>query len=365
MAFPTVIGTVAHSHVTANATSITVTLPDGSDTAGRLLLAAVSKDGTGVMTWPASPAWTVLDAGDDGGAASRMEVRYRILNGTEGYPATGASISVSGASEEWASSVYLIKGHNSSTNPPEGTPATGTTGNMDPAAETASWGSADNLFIVFGTLDASVTVTGWPANYTGNQHGDNTGGTGGVSHGSASRNLTAASDNPGTYTNGSESWRTLTVVVQPGSEGSTVFKTVTATAIGAVVLSKTLSLHKIIAATALGVATISRRASYLRSVAATAVGVATVVAGRLFARTVNAIAIGVASTSLRLVLAKSVAATAIGVATVTTRLILHQVAIAIALGVAGMSKVFIPYSGGGGGGFLSIARLKKLIKILG
>jgi hypothetical protein len=227
MAFPTV--TPRHSHVTANATSITILLPDGSNTSGKLVIVFVTCDGTTAMTFPAG--WTAITnaAGNDGGSASRTEARYRIIDGTEGFDGVDDSISVSGGSEEWAATAYLISGHAASTSAPECQAATGSTGNADTPSLTPSWGALDSLWIVYAGLDASVSVTAFPTNYSDNQHQDNTVGTGGCTHATATRNLNATSDNPPAFANGSESWRALTVAVRPGNEGSTNNGTATIT----------------------------------------------------------------------------------------------------------------------------------------
>jgi hypothetical protein len=218
VAFPTIHG-VSHTHVTANATSTAAALPDGSNVVGRLVIVCATKDGTGAFTWPSG--WTQIAASNDGSSASRTEVRYRIIDGTEGFDGTGDTITLTHASEETACSAITYSSWHGTT-PPEAATATGTTGNANPPSlNPAGWGTEDTSWIAYCGLDASVTVTGWPTSYSDNQHGDNTGGTGGCSHGFATRGLNAASDDPGTFTNGSESWMAVTIAVRPAPPTTT------------------------------------------------------------------------------------------------------------------------------------------------
>jgi len=215
MTFPTVVGN-RETVVNANATSVGALLVNGSNVAGRLVILIVTHDGNGADTWPGSPAWTMLDDGLDGSSASRLDVRYRVVDGSEGWTGTDDAITVSDGSEHWVSYAWLISGQHASA--PEAAAATGTTGNVDPAALTPSWGSDDVLWIVAAVIDAGGAITGFPANYTDNQQSEDTGGAAaGIGAGTCSRNLTGASDNPGAFTNESASWRALTIAVRPAA----------------------------------------------------------------------------------------------------------------------------------------------------
>lgn len=216
MTFPAVIA-VSETLVTANAASVVAAIPDGSNVSGRLVVLAVACDGVTAMTWPGSPAWTVLDAGNDGSAASRLEVRYRFVDGSEGWSGTGQTITVSGGTEQWCAHGVLISGQHAS-QAPEVAAATGASGNFDPPSLTASWGAEDNLWLVFAGADGGPAVTGWPASYADNQQeGDTGGAAAGVTGAMATRNLNGATDNPGAFANDTDPWRALTVVVRPAA----------------------------------------------------------------------------------------------------------------------------------------------------
>lgn len=217
MAFPTVVQATG-GNSGANTTSTTVNLPDGSNVAGRLLIVILCGDGTCTFSWPGSPAWTSLSALTTAQACT-MEVRYRITDGTEGYPATGATITVTHAESEGdAHTSYLIEGHGSSTTAPTaGTVANGSGTTPDPP--NCNPGSAkDYLWIAAIGNDGNVAVTGTDGNFTDlrNNRWANTNGSGASG---ATRNLNAASLNPGTFAMGSDGWIANTIAVHPGSEG--------------------------------------------------------------------------------------------------------------------------------------------------
>jgi hypothetical protein len=213
MAFPTVVATSHGPDVTADATSITLDLPDGSNVRGRLLIVAVSKDGSGAVTWPTG--WTVLNDGASDASAVYQSVRYRIIDGSEGYPATGATITCTGASEEWASWGFLISGFHTATTP-EAASATGTSAAADPPALTPSWGAQDCLWIVCVSLDGEPAISDHP--YADGQNSDNTVGLPtAVAHARCSQLLNAATSDPAAYTNTSTSWRAVTIAVVSSS----------------------------------------------------------------------------------------------------------------------------------------------------
>lgn len=88
-------------------------------------------------------------------------------------------------------------------------------GEPDPPSLIPSWGADDVLWgAAFGTGDVD-TVTGWPANFTENQiqqttSGSHPGAGDGATVGEALRSLNASSQDPGTFTVGSNEYCTLT-----------------------------------------------------------------------------------------------------------------------------------------------------------
>lgn len=87
----------------------------------------------------------------------------------------------------------------------------------DPPSVTATWGSDKNLFITATTNRfSSADITGYPTNYDDNQTKNLSNGE---RLGVASRNLEAATDNPGTFaTSGTvNSGGTMTMVIRPAA----------------------------------------------------------------------------------------------------------------------------------------------------
>src|SRR3990172_9573385 len=216
MAFPTVLG-VRHSHVSSNASSITVLLTDSSNVSGYLVIIFVTKDGTGAMSWPAG--WTELDEGPDGSDLSRSACRYRILDGTEGFDGVDDSITVSNGSEQWAASVITLSAWHGST-APELAVATKTSGTDadPPLLNPGAWGTEQTLWIVYAGVDGPNGIDGWPTNYTGNQHGDETtSGSSACGHGFATRTNATAPEKPGSFTHPNAPSRSYTVAVRPSA----------------------------------------------------------------------------------------------------------------------------------------------------
>ena len=220
-AFPTVAGVATSSRAT-NSTSDSVTLPS-SIASGDLILVFIYKEGNGTFTFP-SPWVEIKDAGS--GTAATIGIAYLIASGGE----TSVTVT-STASERFAAIATRISAASwHGTTPPEvSTGATGSNNAPDPDSVTASWGSADNLFIATFSIDTPDTllpVAGWPTSYTGNQK--NSDGILSAAGGAiATRELAASNDDPSAFdANGtaSDDWWAGTVVVRPagGAAGPSV-----------------------------------------------------------------------------------------------------------------------------------------------
>lgn len=219
MTFPTVIAENGGNN-TSDVTSVTVNLPDGSNVAGRMILLFFSSDGSGeTFTYPAG--WgTILAAGGTGftnGAA------YKITDGSEGYPSTGATITVGITSvEQSCHTTYLIEGFAAGTAPAVAAATTGTSTAPDPGAlNPGSWDVEDTLWFAFASANgASATTprfTGYPTNYT-NTRSDISAGGNGVVQGVARRENATASEDPGAFTLGtSVAWRAATFGIRPAA----------------------------------------------------------------------------------------------------------------------------------------------------
>ncbi len=215
---PTVIG-VRHTDVVANATSITVLLPNGSNVSGRLVVVFVTKDGTGAMTWPAG--WTELDEGNDGGAASRSACRYRVIDGTEGFDGTDDSISVTGASEEWHSTAVTVSNWHGTTAPEIATPATGDGTDPDPPSlNPANWDVEETLWLLYFGQDASGALLMASPMAVENYGSGNTVGVDGVTWGFGIGRGKVAAFNSGVWDmTDLDSWRAYTVGIRPVAAG--------------------------------------------------------------------------------------------------------------------------------------------------
>ena len=219
--FPRIAG-MRTTTVTGGATSTTVMLPNGSNVSGRLIIIFGVKDGTGAFTFPGSPAWTSLDEGDDAAASSRSVCRYRVVTGSEGWDGTDDSVVVTHASETTAFVVVAIAGQHSSTAPALAS-ASGSTGAVNPPSlDPGGWGTEGTIWLAWAGLDASGGVSAAPTNYNLAASGA-TGGVDGVSYGLAYAPDKSGSVDPGTFTNGSESWRAYTVGIRPAATAPLTF----------------------------------------------------------------------------------------------------------------------------------------------
>ena len=196
--FPEVLRTNTGTDA-ASATSATVQLPANIGV-GQLLIMLASFDGA--VTNLAATGWTVIT-----GSTSAAWGLYKFTDGVEG--STVATSWTTARLSKWRT--LLIGGAHAST-PPELTSASGTSATPDPGAITASWGIANNLFIVHGaTIGGPFTAV--PTNYDSNIY-MSTGVAG--AQASATRNIQAATTNPGAFASStSDLWRTLTIVVRP------------------------------------------------------------------------------------------------------------------------------------------------------
>lgn len=208
MAFPQV-GSTALSSRSTNALDDVITMPS-SIVAGDLLIVVHASDTTsGTRTW--SGSFVEIK---DLAATSSVGVAYKIAVG-------GDTLTVTKTVSERFSAIALritaASWHG--TTPPEiSTTATGTSTTPNPDSITASWGSADNLFIAFHVHDTDATnrtVDVWPTNYTANQiQGDYFSSSGEPNL--ATRELAASNDDPATFTiSASLGWRAGTIVIRP------------------------------------------------------------------------------------------------------------------------------------------------------
>lgn len=197
------------------------TINVGSPAAGSLLVVGIRfavAPGTVTFTGFTQLASDTSDASDD-----QTMVFYRWCDGSE-----GASEALSTQNSTKMSAIcWVVTGAiNPSTQAPQiSTVAVGTTtaNTCNPGSVSGTGGSKAYLFLAFGGLDGEPATyfTGAPTNYT-NITSANSGTAGqpatNCAVGGASRQLTAASDDPGAFTHGAAAtgWTAWTIVVHPG-----------------------------------------------------------------------------------------------------------------------------------------------------
>lgn len=205
------------SQTTTAGTAHTINV--GSPSAGTLLIVLIrfgAAQGTITFTGYTSIANDASDAG-----AGSTAIYYRWADGAEGV----SDAMTTQNSAKMAAICWEVTGaENPATQAPQvSTVATGTTtaNTCNPGTVTPTGGSKDYLFIACGTEDGEVgAFTAAPTNYVNLQAANSgTGGTAGtnVLIGGASRQLTAASDDPGVFTHGAANlgWTAFTVAVHP------------------------------------------------------------------------------------------------------------------------------------------------------
>jgi len=210
--FPQVGGSATSSRST-NAIDDVVTLP-ASVASGDLVIVFHHSLGTGTRTFP-SPWVEIKDVAIL--STFNMGIAYLIASGGE----TSVTVTKSASQRFSALAIRITAASWHGTTPPEITAGvTGQNANPDPDAITASWGSANNLFIAVNSIEndgGGQSTTAYPTNYVSNQlQSPDAGGPRGAI---ATRELAASNDNPGTFTVsvGDERWWAGTIVVRPAA----------------------------------------------------------------------------------------------------------------------------------------------------
>lgn len=217
MASPSV-SSVTDTDFASSVTSMAVNMPATVDAGDRLVAVCHVRN---AGTWNTVPTdWTNLKEQAGGGSVGELSIFEKIADGTEDG-GTATWVTSTGTTAAWQ--VIRITGAHASTTS-EVTSASGDASAANPPSETASWGgSEDNLFLAIAGHSAAST-TAWsaaPTNYSGfAQNGASSGGAAVcVAHGY--RQLTADSDDPGTFTvSGSNRWwAAATMVIRPAAAG--------------------------------------------------------------------------------------------------------------------------------------------------
>lgn len=203
---------VTLSEQATNATVRNVAFSTAS--AGDLLIAIIFGDGTGTFTWAGTTTATEL-TDTAMGAVAEVAIAYRIATG--GETNIDATCSASERSTHIGIRIPAAEWHG--TTPPEiAVGASASTANPNPPNLAPSWGSAATRWIAgYGTDSGNVTA--YPSGYTDNQTASGTPAS--AAYGAIATKLaTAASDDPGTFTNSvADDSVPFTIAVRPA--GST------------------------------------------------------------------------------------------------------------------------------------------------
>lgn len=177
-------------------TTVSVNLPSGISS-GNGLIIILTQYGGGTFTTPSG--WTLLNStATTGLGAPRTAVYARVASGTEG---STQAISTSTTNESTAISFKVTNWFGAVTSGMEATASNQTTTTPDPPSLTASWGSANNLWIAYVGSRGSRNLTAYPTNYTlyQTQALNPSNSTRGETF-MAGRELATATENPGTFT---------------------------------------------------------------------------------------------------------------------------------------------------------------------
>ena len=197
MAFPTVRSSNADIEE-LNATSHPIILPPTIES-GDLILVAYTVDSVSsvVITWGTDfGTWTQLADANTHTTVVRTEIRYLIADGTEdGVTLTNTT----DESQTISYCCYAIQDWEGTASGIEISSEASTTGTApDPSSITASWGTADTLFIAFEGHDDLVDTTVFP--YADNNIKGKGITTSGVGSAMCSDELTGATQDPGAFT---------------------------------------------------------------------------------------------------------------------------------------------------------------------
>lgn len=166
-----------------------------------------------------SASWTILgpvensDASDD-----NTYIYYKVAAGTESTGTLDLSTTAKGTATIWS----ISGAADPATQAPETAVATGTGANVDCPSISPTGGSKDYLILALAGLDGETQTFTAPSGYSNRIDGNS--GTGGAAAtncrtSGASKQVTAASEDPGAFTNGAPStgWTGITLAIHPAA----------------------------------------------------------------------------------------------------------------------------------------------------
>jgi len=179
-----------------DSSTMAVSLPSGI-AAGNGLVIIVTQYDAGNFTTPSG--WTLINnTRNTGDSGPRTAVYAKVASGSEGAT---QNITSSSSQEFTAISFIVSSWFGAISSGIEATASAQTTTTPNPPSETASWGSASNLWIAYVGSRGSRTLTAYPSDYTLyqtqalNPLNSDRGETF-----MAARELVAATQDPGTFT---------------------------------------------------------------------------------------------------------------------------------------------------------------------
>lgn len=194
--FP-ILNNITTSLKGSSGTTFTINLPSNLVSNNGILMIVTAYQQPTIST---PTGWTLVATGINGSSqrGPRVSVFIKVSNGAE-----GSTVSVTlGAANEATAITARITNWTSATTSVEGSVINaGGTLNPNPPSQTASWGSANNLFVALVGIRSSSTVTAYPTNYTLYQTiASNTANSNRGETTIAARELANATDDPSTFT---------------------------------------------------------------------------------------------------------------------------------------------------------------------
>lgn len=228
-AFPAV-GAIGTGHTsTSSGTSKLVNCP--THNADDRLVLIMCWDGTAAISSVSAvdgDVWVERFNGLAASSAARLAV-YEIVKRSTGASSQDVTVTL-GTASIGAASILRITGSHNSQGLVASTNATGTSTAPNPTAATLTDATAeDTLWIAAcGYDDGTVTVSGYPANYASNQTNVRANVSTGAGIGYATRELNAASEDPGAFTiSGSQEWAavTLGILAESYADNNDIYRT--------------------------------------------------------------------------------------------------------------------------------------------
>lgn len=210
-AFPSIVQTSTYAGARGAGPNHPVPWMTGMGSSNLMIACAASEVYTDTFTWPA--AFTVFH-NKSSTDNPLTEFAWYEPDGTE----TGTfTLTISGGLKKVSVCMYEISGAaDPNTTPPEAsTPAEGTSTNADPSSLTPSGGSKKYLWIATAAWWGSASCSAPPSGYSNHLTAQVLAGAGDTMMTTGTYQNEAATEDPGTFTNGSSTWDANTVAVFP------------------------------------------------------------------------------------------------------------------------------------------------------